>query len=365
MQYVFIDTNIFYNNWFLNSPNFIFLFNYLHLTGARLLISELAIEEVDNLFKRELESATSELSKSLKKHATFFEKEFKTKFVTTVKDYSFKKVLEKKPAACIYFNYNLIPHTEVVNRAIKQIMPFRENEKGYRDTLIWLSLIQWLDKNGIADEVVFINNNSSDYYDGQNASFHPDLKQDISKTKLGCAITPYLSLTAFIASIKDSEGEQKLKEQLQDFLDEQDDKISEQVEKHLKTITISSLQIFLKEQGIKLPYVDTILDFDFLVIEGMEDPTMLSYKNVSLNSVLVTYQFDFRNCELLIGIPEADYLRRKSEIDSYYVDIYMAEDSYAYFSRFVRPTFQVNFIFDFNKSRIESFEILSMKINFK
>lgn len=365
MQYIFIDSNIFFRHWYMDSPNFIYLFNYLHLTGARLLISDVVVEEVDNLFLREVETATRELAKSKTRFDLLFEGKPKTGSLPALKTYSFRKSLDKKSAAVIYFDYKSIPNTVLVERAIKQVLPFRENEKGFRDTLIWLSLLEWTQLNAVNDEIIFINNNHTDYFEDKKSSLHPDLQADVTKLKHQCTFKPYTTLADFTASIPNSASEEELKDKIQFFLDDEDHQIADWVEVYMKLVNPGQLTTFLNSHGIRLPYVNTILDFDFLVMEGIEDPVLLDYKSVSLNAVLITYQFDLRICELLLGIPVADYQSKKQEIDSYYNDVYLAEETHAYFSRFIRPTFEVSFIFDFNTSKITNLEVLKMNIDLK
>ena len=56
-MYVFLDTNIFHNNWFLRSAPLRLLFHYLNNESGALIVSRLVIQEVENLHRRALEEA--------------------------------------------------------------------------------------------------------------------------------------------------------------------------------------------------------------------------------------------------------------------------------------------------------------------
>jgi len=51
---VFLDTNAFYNNWFVDNANFKLLFHYLNNEEFDLLLSNLVAQEVNNIREREL-----------------------------------------------------------------------------------------------------------------------------------------------------------------------------------------------------------------------------------------------------------------------------------------------------------------------
>ena len=64
---IFIDTNIFYNDWFIQNSNFKYLFNYINNDGHTLLLSKLVIQESENIRNREINEALSEINKNIKK----------------------------------------------------------------------------------------------------------------------------------------------------------------------------------------------------------------------------------------------------------------------------------------------------------
>jgi predicted nucleic acid-binding protein len=64
---VFLDTNVFYRNWFAGNANFKLLFYYLNNLEYELLLSDLVIQEANNIRQREVREVNYELAKILKK----------------------------------------------------------------------------------------------------------------------------------------------------------------------------------------------------------------------------------------------------------------------------------------------------------
>ena len=64
---VFLDTNVFYNDWFMNSANFKYLFHFLNNEGHELILSKLVVQEVENIRRRDVEICLAEIKKQIRK----------------------------------------------------------------------------------------------------------------------------------------------------------------------------------------------------------------------------------------------------------------------------------------------------------
>lgn len=78
--------------------------------------------------------------------------------------------------------YPEILHKDVVQRASYKTRPFRPNGDGYRDTLIWMSVLDKLQGDDNT-EVLFVTNNSADFFD-KNGQLHSDLANDLVIRKI-------------------------------------------------------------------------------------------------------------------------------------------------------------------------------------
>jgi hypothetical protein len=61
---------------------------------------------------------------------------------------------------------------EITKRSIERRKPFTAGDKGFRDTLIWLSTLTLI---GPDSRVSFVTGNTSDFFAGESADPHPDL----------------------------------------------------------------------------------------------------------------------------------------------------------------------------------------------
>lgn len=77
--------------------------------------------------------------------------------------------------------YPTVAHNDLVKRDLARKRPFQESGKGYRDALIWASVINICEKpSDIFNEpkLIFINKNHKDFCK-PDFSLHPDLKEDL------------------------------------------------------------------------------------------------------------------------------------------------------------------------------------------
>jgi hypothetical protein len=65
-------------------------------------------------------------------------------------------------------------HGELVARSITGMKPFRSSGVGYRDALIWLTVLAEAED----DDVVFVSSNTNDF--AEDGALHPDLKSEVA-----------------------------------------------------------------------------------------------------------------------------------------------------------------------------------------
>jgi hypothetical protein len=68
-----------------------------------------------------------------------------------------------------------IPHSELVKRALRRRKPFSERGTGYRDSLIWITVLALLRRS--EETVAFVTANSADFAAGK--ALHPHLLEDV------------------------------------------------------------------------------------------------------------------------------------------------------------------------------------------
>ena len=205
---VFLDTNVFYNDWFMKNANFKYLFHFLNNEGHELIVSKLVIEETENIRKREVRESLSEIKKHLKKVQKLNPEKLSFDLTTIgIKDYELLHLLKGRVENIKEIGYENITHSEVVKRAFLNKKPFMNGEKGYRDTLIWLSCLDHIIEDKINEDIVFITKNKSDFFKVKDnvVRFHEDLNRDIIERKIDTKIIPFTSLFDFVNSTIDKD----------------------------------------------------------------------------------------------------------------------------------------------------------------
>jgi len=363
MKHIFIDSNIFFDHWYFESANFVLLMHYLEASGSQLLLSEIVCEEVENLHSQGCSDVIAEIQKIDKKIQKLVGSRLNHDFSKLSKEYSFKNNLAQKTSATIFFDYKQIDNRELVARAIKRIMPFKTNEKGFRDTLIWLSLLEYLKIEDTVGEIVFISKNSEDFFDEKKQNFHLDLLRDIERYKLRCTIHPFLDLESFIKTLDNDKEEVGFKDILQHSIHKIESQIENAAENLVNSLGISGFQKLLSLNGISLPFVNSILEYTFEIDEGIEDWDIVSYRKIDGKSFYLRYAFELRICTVQVGVPINEYLQNKQKIDNYYSNVYLAEEEWAYFERYFRRLkFQINFILDVENMQIDGAELIYEKV---
>lgn len=301
---IFIDTNIFHNHWQLKNVDFTFLFNFIRNTDSKLLISEVVLAENENNRNKELLSQKSTIEKALKTINIICKDPIEIDFKNLLKEYKFKDVLEEKLDIDFidYIDVLSVTQEETLKRALEIRPPFKSNEKGYRDTLIWLSFLYYLKKNNIKEEVAFISANSDDFYNGQKTGLKKELQEDLDYLGLECKINIYNSLFLFIEkNVMDD-----------DILDEYElDEVEDQIEdctiNFLNDYTIDQLRSSLAGRLNVLSDLLTIKSHEFEIAEGMEDAGIVKANRKNGPKVYVSYEYNFRIVELRINLSKEEF----------------------------------------------------------
>ena len=344
-MYVFLDTNIFHNNWFLRSAPLRLLFHYLNNESGVLIVSRLVIQEVENLHRRALEdayrdvrnisSALSHLSPTAVVEATNRE---------NINVYDLKSLLVHRTECLEIVEYEGVSQTLIAERAMLKIRPFRENEKGYRDTLIWISLLDYLKVNGIAGDVFFITGNTSDFMGANKGCFHDDLLQDIASKQLLCNLQLVTSLQEFLRGHVDSHehalDRNKAENEFSRYLEENAVQFLQHAESRLAYVLserlFSNVGIFANVSPVTAE-----------VVEGLEDFYFVKTEDLGNNEVYVSCLFELRIVELNFDMSAMEFENHRDLILSS-DSVYDADQSHgiAGIIMYIRPGFLASFTYN-------------------
>ena len=174
---VVLDTNIIRADWFLKSPSMVVIEKLITLGKCKLYVPEIVILETLNLY----EKVVNAYAESVKKLNTLIaKKEYAVPYPDIekiCKDY--EMILNERLNALKVqrLSYEGIPHQDVITRALACRKPFRESDKGYRDTLIWEGILRLANANCLT---FFITNDRKDFASKAGGQqLHPDLVVDL------------------------------------------------------------------------------------------------------------------------------------------------------------------------------------------
>jgi hypothetical protein len=178
-----LDTNIFCADYRLQGNAFRILFEVANKIGAEIFVPQVVFEETIGKFQSTYQDVSLKLEKATRDTERLLGEKLSTentkeidKIVNDYQNFLSKKLSDN--------NVNLLPypqieHKLIVARAIKRKKPFKENGDGYRDTLIWYSLLELA--RGNKSTIAFVTGNSSDF---GKQTLLPDLQNDLDENNI-------------------------------------------------------------------------------------------------------------------------------------------------------------------------------------
>lgn len=199
---IVLDTCVICRDFRMSKSAFRVFLDGLSRAGYSLHIPKLVCDEVLNKYAEELRSRADGIGRAIAKLERFTGHEFgrplsDADLQDLLNEYT--ELLNAKFTAVQtdFLDYPDISHETLVSRALKRRKPFSESGKGYRDALIWETILH-LATSGEMQPIAFISCNPKDFADG-NGQLHPDLLEDIAS--LGeqcCEVVFFDSLEIFV-----------------------------------------------------------------------------------------------------------------------------------------------------------------------
>lgn len=107
-----------------------------------------------------------------------------------------------------------IPHEAVITRAIERRKPFdAQGRNGYRDTMIWYTLLDWIGHLPVPAEgltVYFVSNNTNDFAEGTPPRLHAQLAGDLHEGVTVTLVPKLDDLQSLIAQLAPSTERREL-----------------------------------------------------------------------------------------------------------------------------------------------------------
>lgn len=177
---IIFDSNCFWDNYNLDNPIFSTTLKFCsNSEDYQFALPQIIKYEVKNNYRKQLRKRFDRIRGDLdwyNKH-TSQEEEFlnEDEFEKDLAEYDQKLNRIIREYFIEELEYPEEPHQLLVERNIYNQKPFSDNDSGYKDTLIWLNILDHLQST--ANNVIFVSNNSSDF--GKNDRLHKDLLNEL------------------------------------------------------------------------------------------------------------------------------------------------------------------------------------------
>ncbi|WP_233963338.1 PIN domain-containing protein [Pectobacterium versatile] len=195
-----IDTNIFFDNFYIKSTNLKLILNFINNAEHVLLLPDVVLMEIESHFTKGRKEAVKSLDKAIREYNKFVPIGYEDSLDFFIEcngidnhspdQYSFLKEIKKHIAEnrVIILHSMEVSHEIILEKLINNKKPFKENGVGYKDVLIWLSFINYIKNKGCSGDVFcFLSENIYDFSHikkekkDEGVDFHPDLKSDLEK----------------------------------------------------------------------------------------------------------------------------------------------------------------------------------------
>jgi PIN domain len=183
---IIIDTNILRTDFLFQSENYKLFSEFINRSKSNLVLSKVVFEEASYLYEKEMEIKRKNFQKALSDILYFGNGNSVcpiTPFIEKIKpDY------ERRLHDIFLYHWEILGYdgvdiSELIRRAIHRVRPFSNKGEGFRDAIIWLSLINFLRKEK-NNKSVFISNDKRAFVNGNSQELHPTLKNDLSLNNL-------------------------------------------------------------------------------------------------------------------------------------------------------------------------------------
>ncbi len=180
---VVLDTTETFGNPRLCGPNFDLLEKYLSRTRSQLILPQIVVEETVNHYREQVAERIASATRALRELGrTLGESEVypppsidQSKAIEDYRRYLEKRIQELTGSVIGYGNVQL---PNLVARSLGRQRPFDNNgQRGFRDAILWESLLKEVISRLQADEsVALVTKNSKDF--GMEPDLFPELQED-------------------------------------------------------------------------------------------------------------------------------------------------------------------------------------------
>jgi hypothetical protein len=180
---IVIDTTVFGQGFNSRSADVRLLKSFLERKPAELCVPAIVLDEAVNLVRKSVEDVNLKLEATHRltgDHAAYPKLDVKAK--TTAYRESLDLLLNSLKARVL--PYPTVSHPDLVTKALAPTKPFVSSGRGYRDALIWFSVLELA--GSCNEEISFISANTDDWcHSKKDLRLHGDLLSDMNNRSIG------------------------------------------------------------------------------------------------------------------------------------------------------------------------------------
>lgn len=195
MIFVF-DTTVFVADFWMRGIQFTVFWEGLPRLDAAVRVPHVVVDETINKFAETVTERWNEARRALSKAERLLGQAVGGVCSEGERDAlingfaeSFRETLDDR--GIVIVDYPEIGHRDLAKKALSRRKPFNKRGAGYRDALIWESVLQLAEAGD--DHVVFVTGNTDDFADGDNARLHADLLAELAAGGIDADRVPLLT----------------------------------------------------------------------------------------------------------------------------------------------------------------------------
>ena len=284
-----LDSNIVFRDWRLEGADSTAILDAAMKLGYEVVLPEVVVDEVINKRANEAADATQRMKSEaykLKSLGVVLEPTIPPAEELLKANETYIALLDQVFPANRRLPYPTASHASIAERARARIRPFEKGDKGYRDTLIWLSLLEVLRQGN--EPVVFVTNDNGFYESSTGNALHPHLVQDLQNLGIPPErVIPWRSLDEFRSNyvMPQLESLEDIKTAIQDgklpALSDLDDRVSTFLNDTLLAEEVGVGELYLDVDG----YGADLAWFNEAVLEQVIDVRRLPGGDVFASTV--------------------------------------------------------------------------------
>jgi hypothetical protein len=200
-MFVVLDSTVFWDDPNVKSAAWALLREFTLRTNSTVFVPQVVIDEVEAKFGKRLDEAVQEVRTAAHSIARLMDSAYKIPEPQRDEElsrYSQRLRCRLRELSIEMLGYPSISHADLVKRQVNQQRPFQAKGTGYRDALIWHSLVKLLD--GSKEKCVLVTRNSTDFSASKDSPtvIHSDLQKDLDILGIKGNVSLSKDLDAFL-----------------------------------------------------------------------------------------------------------------------------------------------------------------------